>query len=165
MILCLKLTSLVSIFYILFKHCRKCFKHKNSPVRVRRHSVLVMKTSRPSSSSLVTTTSSVSRASSPTTPTTPLPELTLVAENLRKSKSRLSKSGNSNKYRVASAAVNQSQDETRHQDKDSVHKLKENLRFCQLRLWQTGQLSFKFVWESFSLYFNNFLMNYKNRQY
>ena len=76
-----------------------------------------------------------------------------MAENLRRSKSRQSKSGNSNKYRVASAAVNHGYDETRetretrYQDKNSVNKLKENLRFCQLRLGQTEQLSFKFVWE------------------
>ena len=126
-----------------------------------------MKTSRPSSSSIVTTTSSISR---PGTPTTPLPEVTLVAENLKGSKSGQSKNGNSNKYRVASAAaVNYGYDESRYQDKNSVDKLKENLRFSQLRLRQTEELSFKFVWEQegspvLSLYSNNFLMNYKKRK-
>ena len=71
-----------------------------------------------------------------------------MAENLKSSKSGQSKNGNSNKYRVASAAaVNYGYDESRYQDKNSVDKLKENLRFSQLRLRQTEELSFKFVWE------------------
>ena len=125
----------------------------------RGSSCLVMKTSRPSSS-IVSPTSPLSRPSSGEssrgTLTTPLPEVTLVAEKLTRSRSRSPLSQSSTKYRV-----NYGYSETSQPDDPSVSKLKRNIRWRWLRQFKFKlKLSFGVCLERATAFPQNLLMIY-----